>query len=140
MAGDVNLTPAAPNGAAIYHCAGRSALIALQLTGQSATGFTIQVTGFTTTRSLTSLAVQFTIAPGFSMPTTQFTINVIPIATVWFESTASKTFGSQFTIAVPFTFQGVVPKGQSILSAISSVSVTMSNAVGSSSSVTAALQ
>ena len=68
------------------------------------------------------------------MPTSQFTINVQSIATVWFESTTSKSFGSQFTIAIPFTFQGVVPAGQSVLNAISSVSVTVSNAVGSSNS------
>ena len=46
------------------------------------------------------------------MPTSQFTINVSPISTVWFQSAASKAFGSQFTISIPFTFQGVVPAGQ----------------------------
>ncbi len=97
------------------------------------------MTGFSTTRSLTSAAVQFSIAPGYSMPTSQFTVNVNPIATVWFQSAASKAFGGQFTMAIPFTFQGVVPAGQSVLSAIASVSVTMGNAVGSSSSFQVAL-
>jgi len=150
-AGDVNLTPAPPEVLQFTVAPAAPGLIVVQVTGKTAaapvagqttstSSFTIQVTGFTTTRSLTSAAVQFSIAKGFSMPTTQFTIDVNPIATLWFQSTASKAFGSQFTIAIPFTFQGVVPAGQSILSAISSVSVTMSNAVGSSSSITTALQ
>jgi archaellum component FlaF (FlaF/FlaG flagellin family) len=137
QAGDVNLTPAVPTVLQFAVAPAAPALIAIEFTGQSATGFTIQVTGFTTTRSLTSLAVQFGIAPGFSMPVSQFTINVNPIATLWFESTASRSFGSLFTIAIPFTFQGVAPAGESVLSAIASVSVSASNAVGSSNSVQA---
>jgi hypothetical protein len=138
QAGDVGLTPAPPEVLQFSIAPAAPAVIALQLTGQSAAGFTIQVTGFTTTRSLTSLAVQFSIAPGFSMPTSQFTINVNPIATLWFESATSKTFGSLFTMTIPFTFQ--VPAGQSVLSAITSISVAISNAVGSSSSVQATFQ
>jgi hypothetical protein len=139
QAGSVPLTPTTPETIQFTVAPAAPALIALQFTGQSATGLTIEVTGFTTTRSLTSLQVQFTVAPGLSMPTSQFTINVSPIATLWFESTTSQSFGSLFTIAVPFSFQGVVPAGQSVLSAIASVSVTMINAVGSSNSLQAAV-
>jgi hypothetical protein len=150
LAGGVNITPTPPEMLQFTVAAAAPALIAVQVTGEataapvagqttSTSSFTIQVTGFTTTRSLTSAMVQFSIAPGYSMPTSQFTVNVNPIATVWFQSAASKAFGSQFTMAIPFTFQGVVPAGQSVLSAIASVSVTMSNAVGSSSSFQVAL-
>lgn len=151
QAGAVNITPATPEVLQFTVASAAPALIAIQLTAESTTaaaagqststsGFTIQVTGFSTTRLLTSLAVQFGIAPGFSMPTSQYTINVSPISTIWFESTASNAFGGQFTISVPFTFQGVVPAGQTVLSAISSVSATASNAVGSSNTVQVALQ
>lgn len=155
QAGNVPLTPATPTVLQFTVAPAAPELIAIQITGQttttatttgstttgpSSTSFTVQVTGFATTRTLTSLEVQFSIAPGFSVPTSQFTFNVQPIATVWFQSTASKTFGGQFTIAIPFTFQGVVPTGKSVLDALSSVSVTMSNEVGSSNSVQAPLQ
>jgi hypothetical protein len=139
QAGDVNITPTAPQVWQFTVAPAAPALIAIQVTGQSATALTIQVTGYSTTRSLTSLAVQFGIAPGFSMPTSQFTINVSSISTIWFESTVSNAFGGQFTVSIPFAFQGVVPTGETVLSAISSVSATMSNAVGSSSSVQVAL-
>jgi Abnormal spindle-like microcephaly-assoc'd, ASPM-SPD-2-Hydin len=140
QAGNVPITPAAPEVLQFAVAPAAPGLIAIQLTGQSTTGFTIQVTGFTTTRSLTSLVVQFAISAGFSMPTSQFTIDASSISTIWFESSASDAYGSQFTIAVPFTFQGVAPKGLTILSAISSVSVTANNAIGSSNSVQATLQ
>ena len=151
MTGDVNITPTAPEVLQFTVAPAAPALIAAQVTGEataapvagqttSTSSFTIQVTGFATTRSLTSAVVQFSIAPGYSMPTSQFTIDVNPISTVWFQSAASKAFGSQFTIAIPFTFQGVAPAGQSVLNAITSVSVTMSNAVGSSNSVQVPLQ
>ena len=110
-------------------------LIAVALSGQSTNGFTISVTGFTTTRSLTTWNVQFTTAAGYTMPTTQFNINVQPISTVWFDSTASKAFGGQFTLNIPFTFQGTFPTGQTVLNSISSISVTVANSVGTSNSV-----
>jgi hypothetical protein len=109
-------------------------LLALQLTGQSATGFTVQATGFSTTRALQSLAIQFTSAAGFSMPTSQFTIDLSSVAAVWFGTTASDAFGGEFTVSVPFTFEGLAAN-QSVLSAISSVSATLSNALGTSSAV-----
>lgn len=138
-AGSISLTPATPETLQFAVAPAAPALIGIELTAESTTGFTIQVTGFTTTRSLTSIGVQFTPATGFSMPTTQFTINVNSIAAIWFESTASQAFGSQFTISIPFTFQGVVAAGESVLDAVASVSVTASNSTGASNSVQAAL-
>jgi hypothetical protein len=140
LTGNVDLTPNAPTLLQFAVAPAAPTLIALQFSGQSATGFTIQVTGFTTTRSLTSLAVQFTTAPGFSLATSQFTINVKPVSTVWFQTTVSQGFGGQFTLAVPFTFQATLPVGQSVLSAIASVSVAMSNETGASNSIQATLQ
>jgi len=137
QAGNVDLTPASPPSLQFTVAQAAPSLIAIQFASPTTTGFTIEVTGFSTPRSLKSMAVQFTTAPGFSMPATQFTIDVSQVSTVWFNSTASQAFGGQFTIAVPFTFQ--VPAGQSILNAIASVSVTLSNAVGVSSSIQAAV-
>ncbi len=139
-AGSVDLTPAVPTTLQFAVAPAAPTLIALQIASQSTTGFTIQVTGFTTPRALTSLSVQFTAAPGFSLSTSQFTINVAPVSTVWFEGTASQAFGGQFTLAIPFTFQASLAAGQSVISAIASVSVTISNASGTSNSIQATLQ
>jgi len=115
-------------------------LIAVQLTNQTTNGLVIAATGYTTTRTLTSWNVQFTTAPGFNMPTSKFTIDLQQVATLWFRSIASQAFGGQFTLTIPFTFQGTVPAGQSLLSTIASVSVTMDNEIGTSNSIQAKLQ
>jgi hypothetical protein len=101
---------------------------------------TISVTGFTTSRALTTCTVQFTTASGFKMPTTQFPVNVQPVSTVWFDSTASRAFGGQFTLNIPFSFAGTIPTGKTILNSIASVAVTVSNGVGTSNSVQVSTQ
>ena len=138
--GNIDLTPNTPTVLQFSVAPSAPTLIALQITGQTTTGFTVQVTGFTTTRSLTSLSVQFTTAPGFSLATSQFTINAKPVSTIWFQSAASQGFGGQFTLAVPFTFQATLPAGQSVLAAIASVSASISNESGASNSLQATLQ
>lgn len=134
QAGNVPLTPTVPPSLQFTVAPARPELIAIQLTSVSATGFSIQVTGLATTRTLQSSVVQFTTASGFSMPTAQFTIDVSQPATLWFQSSASKATGGEFTMTLPFTFQGLAAN-QSVLSAVSSVSLTMSNELGASTSI-----
>src|SRR3984957_1885409 len=135
QAGPVDLTPASPTTLQLTVAPSAPTLIAIQLTGQTINSVTISVTGFTTTRSLASWNVQFTTAPGFKMPVTQFTVNVQPVSTVWFGSSASRAFGGQFTLNIPFTFQGTVPTGKTGLSSIASLAVTVANSVGTSNSI-----
>jgi len=135
QAGSVDVTPASPTTAQMTIAPAAPTLVAIQLSGQTTTSLTIAVTGFTTTRALTSWNVQFTTAPGYKMPVTQFTVNVQPISTVWFDSTASRAFGGQFTLSIPFTFQGTVHTGQTVLNSIASVAVTVANGVGTSNSI-----
>ncbi len=137
--GQVNLTPATPTSAQVTVAAAAPALIGIVLTGESTNGFSIVVTGYTTTRTLTNWALQFATKAGFVMAQPQFTINVQPVASVWFQSTASHAFGGQFTITVPFTFTGTLPSGASVVSALASVSVNVSNELGTSNTVQAIL-
>ncbi len=139
QAGNVDLTPSAPQLLQFNVAPAPPTMIAIQVTGVSATAFTIQATGFATTRTLTSMSVQFTTEPGFSMPTAQFTLDLTQVSVLWFQSTASQAFGGQFSVTIPFTFQGAVAAGQSVTNAIASVSVTMSNALGASNSIQATL-
>jgi hypothetical protein len=58
---------------------------------------------------------------------------VVPMSdggTAWFSSQQSLTFGGQFSLVQPFTLQGSV-------GTLTSVSVTLSNAQGTSSAVSA---
>ncbi|MBZ5634650.1 MAG: choice-of-anchor D domain-containing protein [Acidobacteriia bacterium] len=148
QAGAIDLTPATPSVLQLTIAPAAPKLIGISLGGQTSTSLggqtaasvSIAVTGYTTSRSLTNWTVKFTPAAGFNMPKTQFTINVQQVASPWFLGTASQTFGGQFIITVPFSFQGTVATGESLLSGIAAVSVTVDNELGTSNSVQATLQ
>ena len=133
-AGNVDLTPDTPPTLQFTIAPAAPQVIAVQLTTLTATGFTVQATGFATTRTLKSSTIQITPAKGFSLPNSQITLDLGQASALWFQGTASEAFGGEFTLSIPFTFQGLAAN-QSILNAISSVSVTMSNEVGASNSI-----
>ena len=74
------------------------------------------------------------------MPQTKFTLNIQPISALWFQGNASQAFGGQFTITVPFSFQGALPTGATILNVLNSIAVNVSNDLGSSNTVQVASQ
>jgi hypothetical protein len=139
-AGNVDLTPATPVTMQVTLASAAPTLTSIQFSNQTANGLTIAVSGFTTTRKLTAGTVQFTTVPGIDMPTPKFTIDVQQIATVWFRSSASQAFGGQFTITIPFTFQGTPPTGLSLLNSFASVSISMNNEQGTSNLIQAKVQ
>jgi hypothetical protein len=135
QAGGVDLTPDTPVSLQFTVPPAAPTLVSVQIGSQTTNSFLLTVTGFSTTRSLTALNVQFAPAAGFSVPTTPFNVDLSQVAAAWFQSSASLTFGGQFTATIPFTLQGTVSSGQSLLAGISSVSVTVSNERGTSNSV-----
>jgi hypothetical protein len=137
QAGGVDLTPNSLPVLQFTVASAAPVLIAGQATNVTANSFTLVVTGFSTTRSLTALNVQFTPAAGFNVPQAQFTIDLHQPSTVWFQSGNSRSFGGQFVVNAPFSFQGTVPAGQSVLQSISSLIVTATNSSGVSNSLQA---
>ena len=97
------------------------------LASQSTTSFTLQVTGFSTTRSLTKLNFQFAAASGATVAS--LSVDVSAAATNWYNSIASQAFGGQFAVSIPFS------STTSLVGKIQSVAVTASNAQGTSKSV-----
>ena len=91
-------------------------------------GFNILVTGYSTPRQVTQAVFTFTPASGANLQTTQVTVPVDSAFTTWYTGTSSAQFGSAFLYTQPFTVQGNV-------SDITSVSVTLSNATGTSAAV-----
>ncbi len=136
QAGNVPLTPATPSTLQFTVAPAAPQIIAVQLTALSANGFTVQATGFATTRTLTSSTIQIAPAKGFSMPNSQFTFDLSQASALWFQSTASNAYGGEFTVSIPFTFQGLAAN-QSIVNAVSAVSVTVNNELGASTSMQA---
>lgn len=93
----------------------------------SATGMTVEVQGYSTTRELSSATFTFTAASGSTLEGTS-TFTVPLNSATWFDSTDGRSNGSRFSLQVPFTFSGDP-------AAIGSVSVTLTNSIGASSPV-----
>ncbi len=91
-------------------------------------GFEVIVTGFSTTREVTSSTFQFTPAAGSRLEASQVTVQTDAAAKQWFSDARSATFGSQFTFVQPFGLQNAT---------LSEVSVTLTNAQGTSQAVRA---
>jgi hypothetical protein len=135
QAGGVDLTPSQPATLQFKVASAAPVLIASQVTSSTANSFVLTLNGFSTTRSLSSVSAQFTAAPGFTVPTTPFDIDISQAAKVWFDGTSSIAFGGQFMATIPFTLQGTVPSTQTLLQSIASVTVTISNSAGTSNSL-----
>jgi hypothetical protein len=73
---------------------------------------------------------QFTPAAGATLQTTSLTVDVSSLFAAWYQNPASLATGSQFSLTEPFTISGNV-------SAIASVTVTLTNSVGASSPASA---
>ena len=93
-------------------------------------GFNVQVRGFSTPRQVTQAMFAFTAAAGKNLQTTQVTLPVDSAFTTWYSGTSSGQYGSTFLYTQPFTIQGDA-------TAIASVSVTLTNSVGTSQPVSA---
>jgi hypothetical protein len=135
QAGNVPLTPATPTNLALTVAPAAPTLQAISVSGQTANSLLISVTGFTSSRTLSTWNVQFATAPGFTLPVTNFAIDISQISAVYFQSVASRAFGSQFTLSIPFTFQGTVPQGLTLLNSVASITVTVTNGQGTSNSI-----
>jgi hypothetical protein len=87
-------------------------------------GFSIQVTGYSTSREVTQAVFHFTAASGNTLQSGDVAVSVQSMFAQWFQDASSTAFGSQFTFTQPFTVQGdsnaVIPG-----------SITLTNSLGS---------
>jgi len=139
-AGGVNVTPSSPTTLQFTIPSAAPVLESAAIADESADSFALVLTGYSTTRSLTSLNVTFNPASGFNIGTSQLTIDLSQVSTAWFASAASVSFGGQFAITMPFTLTGTVKAGQALIDSIASVTATVSNSVGTSGSLQANVQ
>jgi hypothetical protein len=100
---------------------------------RTSTGFTVTITGYASNRDVETAAYQFSASEGANLQTTQLNTTITPLFTTWYGGTTSAPFGSQFTLSQPFNVSGTN-------SSILSVTVMLTNALGTSGSATAILQ
>jgi hypothetical protein len=98
---------------------------------RTATGFTVVVTGFSTTVDVSQAIFQFSGTSG--LQTTSLTVPVGTLFGGFYQTATPGPTGSQFVYTQPFTVSGN-------LQAVTSVSVTMVNSSGNSQVATAPIQ
>jgi hypothetical protein len=137
--GGVNLTPASPSTLQFTIPSAAPVLTVVQPSSEAAASFTLLITGYSTTRDLSSVTITFTPAPGYTLATAQFTTSISQVAALWFGGTTSQAFGGLFEISIPINLTGSVPNGKTLLGTIASVAATVNNSVGTSNSLQASL-
>ncbi len=128
--GTLNLTPSSPTVLAIQIPPGPPQIRNVQIGASSSTSFQILVTGYSTTRSVSTIALTFTPTPGGTLQTTSLSISSDSAFSAWYQNTASAAVGSQFTATLTINVSGPI-------TAVQSVGVVATNAQGSSSMVSA---
>ena len=123
--GGVNVTPspAPTQDVVIQPAAPKINSVSLRSSGGS---ITVVVTGFATPRQVTGATFNFTLTGG-TLQNSTATVDLTSVFTQWYQNTASAAFGSGFSYTQPFTISGA--------GTITGVTVTLTNAQGSSQSV-----
>lgn len=95
---------------------------------RNAGGFDVIVTGFSSTRQVTSGTVRFTGTPGANLQTEEVPVPLSSIFQTWYSDAGSAPYGSQFRLVIPFTISGET-------NAIAGASVQLTNNVGASNTI-----
>ena len=104
-------------------------ITSLTIGSRTSSSFQLVMVGFSNIRNLTQGVFRFAGRAGTNLQTTSLTVDLSSAFAAWYQSAASAPFGSQFSLVLPFNVQGDI-------SAIGSVSVTLTNAEGTSEQVT----
>jgi hypothetical protein len=104
------------------------------IAAESTTSLTLQIIGYTTTRSLGQARFTFTASSGVTLGASEVTVDLSGPSTLWFLSTASEAAGGQFDVEIPFDLSGGA-SGANLSQSISGVSIVLANSTGNSNTV-----
>jgi hypothetical protein len=137
--GGYSLTPTVVTSQNLAVPARAPGVLALDWGQPTATSINLLVTGYASSRTLTRMNITFGLQSGAQVQTTQFALDIGTAATLWYRNTTSQNFGSLFTATVPFDIRQL-QVGQTIRDFLSSFSVTLTNELGTSPSVSLPIQ
>ncbi len=138
--GGIALTPATPDALVLTVPQAAPRLLNVQVGSKTASGFSVLVTGYATSRQISTIDLTFTAASGENVPTTRVTIPADASFTAWYQSAASAAFGSQFTATIPITLTGDLVNVTNLSDTVTSVSATITNRAGTSNAMSANVQ
>lgn len=109
-------------------------LKAVSITNVTSTGFDVVVTAYSTPRDLQNVSFSFAATSGDNLNgSSPPAISVSSVAQTYFSSASGASGGGTFVLTVPFSFSGST-------NAIGTVTATVSNSVGTSTSLTGNVQ
>lgn len=129
QSGGTDVTPTPPPTQTLRIDGAAPVLTRLDLS-RGATGFELIIFGYSNTRDVVRANVRLTPSAGGSLAGSEFTIDLASLFQTYYNSAASVPFGTQFRLVLPFNVSGSQQD-------IGSVSVTLTNSVGASNTLTA---
>jgi hypothetical protein len=138
MQNGFNITPASPDVLTLSIQPSAPQLVNAAITAESTTGFTLSISGYTTSRVIRQLDIQFTGTDGQTFSPNHVTIDVSSTSATWFQNTASQSFGGSFLMAIPFILSNG-SSGQDLVHRVKSISITATNDVGASPALSVAI-
>lgn len=135
LTGGFDVTPTNPPTLQLTVPSQAPTVLGATIGNTSNTGFSVFLTGFTTTRYLDHVDFQFTPAAGFSLSSTSATVDVSGASRLWFLGSTSQSGGGQFDLEIPFTLAAGATTTTSLVPSISAISIVVANDIGSSTAV-----
>lgn len=135
--GGINLTPTRPDSLNLTIASGAPRLLNVNISAKTATGITLLISGYATSRAVTQVDLTFNPTAGQNVTTRTLTINAESGFLSYYQGTASQPFGSLFTATLPLTFSGELANTDTftaLADSIESIGVTVSNRTGRSES------
>ncbi|MEO8097285.1 MAG: choice-of-anchor D domain-containing protein [Acidobacteriota bacterium] len=124
----VDITPGSPPTKSVTLLAGPPQLQLVQLGAQTANSFELLITGYASTRQISEIRLEIAPTAGTTTKAQSLVISAGTAFGNWYQTSVSRQFGSQFTASVTLLLAGK-------LTDIQSVSTTLTNNVGVSSTV-----
>jgi hypothetical protein len=134
LAGGFDVTPTNPTSLEFTVPSQAPTILTASISNTSDTGFSVVITGFTTTRYLDHVTFQFTAASAFALSSTNVTVDVSGAAKLWFLGATSQAEGGQFNLTIPFALAGG-STGTNLVNSIGAISIVVVNDIGSSAAV-----
>jgi hypothetical protein len=129
MASGTDITPTPAPTATITLITTPAFIQTVTFGSATAGAFTVVVTGFSTTRDMTTGLFQFAPSSNATLATTAVTVSLGAAFSTWYSNPASNATGSEFQLTVPFT----TTNGPS--ADVIAVTVTLTNSKGASTPV-----
>jgi hypothetical protein len=129
-----NVTPTPPSTLTLAVPGLAPQLLNGSISSITTTSFTLTLSGYTTSRVLSQLSIQFTPASGHTFNPTHLTIDVSSASASWFQGTAAAGYGGSFLLEITFVLSSGTTV-ENLVSFLQSLSVTATNNVGTSSQI-----